>query len=206
MTPNATATPLLRRAMQADAMVSGGSGLLLGLLPGPLSALIGFSRPEYLVSVGLGLIAYAIWLIFSARRPDVNLWAGRAAVVLNGLWVVGSILLLLGAPGLFNTLGQWLVGIVAAIVADFAIIQYLGLRRAARAPVPAQDSQKTMPTAAPRLRGKTARRLAGWGASPPHLCPRRRQWHRTSVAWPRRDRRSRCRRYRSAHRQRRLGR
>lgn len=134
MTPNATATPLLRRAMQADALVSGVSGLLLALLPGSLGALIGFSRPEYLVLVGLGLIAYAIWLIFCARRREVNLWAGRAAVVLNGLWVAGSIALLLGAPGLFNTLGQWLIGIVAAVVADFAWVQYLGLRRSARAP------------------------------------------------------------------------
>jgi len=134
MTPNATATPLLRWAMQADALVSGVSGLLLALLPGALGAFIGFPRPEYLELVGLGLIAYAIWPIFSARRPEVNLWAGRTAVVLNGLWVAGSIALLLEAPGQFNTPGQWLVGIVAAVVADFALVQYVGLRRAARAP------------------------------------------------------------------------
>lgn len=137
MTTNATATPLLRRAMQADALVSGGSGLLLALLPGPLSALIGFSRPGFLLATGLGLIGYAIWLLFSARRPAVNLWMGRTAIALNVLWVAGSIILLLAVPELFNSLGHWLVGIVAAIVADFAIIQYLGLRRAARAPVAA---------------------------------------------------------------------
>ena len=137
MTSNATATPLLRRAMQADALVSGVSGLLLALLPWSLGALIGFSRPLFLLAVGLGLIAYALWLLFSARQPVVNLWAGRAAVVLNSLWVAGSIGLLLAAPELFNTLGLWLVGVVAAIVADFALIQYLGLRRAARAAIPA---------------------------------------------------------------------
>jgi hypothetical protein len=129
MTPNATATPLLRRAMQADALVSGGSGLLLTLVLGPLSALIGLPQPGFLLAIGLGLIGYAMWLLFSARRPAVNLWAGCTAVVLNLLWVAGSVVLLAAAPDHFNTLGQWLVGIVAVIVADFALAQYLGLRR-----------------------------------------------------------------------------
>ena len=132
MTGNATAAPLLRRAMQADAVVSWVSGLLLTLLPGPLSALIGFAEPDYLLAVGIGLIGYAAWLLFSARRPEVNLWAGRTAILLNVLWVVGSAALLLAVPGLFNSLGQWLVGLVALVVADFALVQYIGLRRAWR--------------------------------------------------------------------------
>ena len=85
MTGNATAAPLLRRAMLADAAVSGASGLLLTLLPGPISALIGFARPAYLLAVGIGLIGYAAWLLFSARRPDVNVWTGRTAIILNML-------------------------------------------------------------------------------------------------------------------------
>jgi len=132
MKGNATAAPLLRRAMQADALVSGAGGLLLTLLPGPISALIGFARPAYLLAVGIGLIGYAAWLLFSARRPDVNVWTGRTAIILNMLWVAGSVALLAADPGLFNTLGQWLVGIVAVLVADFALLQYLGLRRVAR--------------------------------------------------------------------------
>jgi hypothetical protein len=132
MTGNATAAPLLRRAMQADAVVSGASGLLLTLLPGPLSALVGFTEPDYLLAVGIGLIGYAAWLLFSARRPEVNLWAGRTAIILNILWVAGSVALLVADAGLFNTLGQWLVGIVAVLVADFALVQYLGLRHVGR--------------------------------------------------------------------------
>jgi hypothetical protein len=49
---------------------------------------------------------------------------------LNVLWVVGSAALLLAAPDLFNRLGQWLVALVALVVADFALVQYVGLRRA----------------------------------------------------------------------------
>ena len=132
MTGNATAAPLLRRAMQADAVVSGASGLLLTLLPGPLSALIGFAGPDYLLAVGIGLIGYAGWLLFSARRPEVNVWAGRLVIFLNLLWAAASAVLLLTEPGLFNGLGQWLVGLVALVVADFALVQYIGLRRARR--------------------------------------------------------------------------
>jgi hypothetical protein len=132
MTRNATAAPLLRRVMLADAVVSGVSGLLLTLLPGSLCALIGFAEPDYLLVVGIGLIGYAGWLLFSARRAEVDPWAGRTAILLNVLWVAGSATLLLGAPGLFNSLGQWLVGLVALLVADFAMVQYIGLRQAGR--------------------------------------------------------------------------
>jgi hypothetical protein len=132
MTGNATAAPLLRRAMQADAAMSGASGTLLTLLPGPLSVLIGFERPVYLLAVGVGLIGYAAWLLFSTRRPDVNIWAGRAVIFLNLLWVAASAVLLLAEPGLFNGPGQWLVGLVALAVADLALVQYIGLRRASR--------------------------------------------------------------------------
>jgi hypothetical protein len=136
MTGNATAAPLLRRAMQADALVSGVAGLLLTALPGALGGLLGFPRPGYLLTVGLGLLGYAAWLLYSARRPAVNLWAGRAAILLNILWVAASAMLLLVAPSLFNTAGQWLVGLVALAVADFAVVQYVGLRRASRGPRP----------------------------------------------------------------------
>jgi len=132
MTGNATAVPLLRRAMQADAVVSGASGLFMTLLPGPLSALIGFAEADYLLAVGIGLIGYAGWLLFSARRPEVNVWAGRLVIFLNLLWAAASAVLLLTEPGLFNGLGQWLVGLVALVVADFALVQYIGLRRAGR--------------------------------------------------------------------------
>lgn len=132
MTGNATATTLLRRAMQADALVSGAAGLSLMVVPGPLAGLIGFSRPEHLMAVGLGLLGYSAWLLYSARQPAINLWAGKAVVLLNVLWVIGSAVLLLGVPGLFNSLGQWLIGLVALIVADLALVQCIGLRRARR--------------------------------------------------------------------------
>jgi hypothetical protein len=137
MTGNATAAPLLRRAMLADAVASGTGGLLLTLLPGPLSTLIGFAEPVYLFAVGIGLIGYAVWLLFSGRRSEINLWAGRTVILLNVVWVAGSAVLLLTAPGLFNSLGQWLVGLVALAVADFALVQYIGLRRAGRSLVAA---------------------------------------------------------------------
>jgi hypothetical protein len=133
MTMNAIPAPLLRRAMQADALVSGVAGLLLAMLPGPLSGLTGLSKPLVLFFVGTGLVGYALWLIYCTRGPGVNLWAGRVTIALNAVWVAATVVLLLARPDLFNTLGQWLVGIVALVVADFALLQYFGLRRAVRA-------------------------------------------------------------------------
>ena len=45
------------------------------------------------------------------------------------LWVAGSILLLLGGWLPMSMGGMWAVGIVADIVAIFAILQYVGWRR-----------------------------------------------------------------------------
>jgi hypothetical protein len=132
MTMNATDRSLLRLAILADAGVTGAAGLALTLLPGPLAALIGFPWPGALQAVGAGLIAYALWLAFGARRPPVSAGLGWAVLSVNLFWVAGSAVLLLAAPGLFNTVGQWLVAIVAVAVADFALVQYLGLRRLRR--------------------------------------------------------------------------
>ena len=44
-------------------------------------------------------------------------------------WVIASALILLLAPDWFSATGDWIVAIVALMVDDFALFQYLGLRR-----------------------------------------------------------------------------
>ena len=54
------------------------------------------------------------------------------AVELDVVWVVGSAVLLVTKALPFTPVGVWAVAIVADIVAIFAIVQYLGLRRMSR--------------------------------------------------------------------------
>jgi hypothetical protein len=119
---------MLRRVMLADGVVSGSTGLLLALAAGPLADLLGL--PGTLLRLaGIGLIPFAALVIVLATRATLSRLAVWDLIALNLLWVAGSLVLLLSgwvdptAVGVAFTLAQ------ALIVAAFAELQYIGLRR-----------------------------------------------------------------------------
>ncbi len=121
---------LLRRALLGNALFSGLSGLVLLVGFAPVGRLVGFELPWLYVALGMGLVLFALGLIRSARRPQINRAEARAASLMDAAWVLGSVALLL-VPGLPLTMaGRWLIGLVADVVALFALLQWLGLRRA----------------------------------------------------------------------------
>jgi hypothetical protein len=120
----------LRRILLADGIVCGAFGVLLAFGSSPLSDLLGM--PTLLLRlVGSGLPLYAIALILLATRTTVRRDLAWGVVGLNLLWAVASAALLLTgwlaptALGVVFTLAQ------AILVAAFADIQYLALRRSA---------------------------------------------------------------------------
>ena len=123
-----SSNPLLRRALLVDAIASGSMGLAFSIASRPLSELLGFPAPA-LFWVGLFLVAFAGFLIWLARRPQVSRPLVAAIVAGNLLWVVGSLALL--PAGLVELTGLG-VGVVlgqAAAVAVFAAVEYGGLRQ-----------------------------------------------------------------------------
>ena len=50
-------------------------------------------------------------------------------IVLDVLWVVASAVLLFSHVVPLTTAGKWMVGILADVVALFAIFEYVGLRK-----------------------------------------------------------------------------
>jgi hypothetical protein len=119
---------MLPLALRLDAVVSGANGVvylaaaplleeLLGLPAGPMRAVGGFFL----------LFAVGVWVV--ASRTPVDVRAAAAVVVLNELWVVGSLLVAvtgLGSPTAVGTV--WIV-LQAGVVAGFAALQTVGLRR-----------------------------------------------------------------------------
>lgn len=99
---------------------------------GPLTALLGLDIPLLLRILGVGLVFYAAGLGWVARQARVNRSLATAAVLLDALWVVGSAFVL-GAALVgripLTTAGAWLIGIVAGLVALFAVLQARALRR-----------------------------------------------------------------------------
>lgn len=133
MTATITRTPasgadLLRNVLVADGVVTGTTALLLAAAAGPLGDL--FDLPVTLLRVaGLVLIPYAALVLGLGVRGTTSKPLVRLLIAANLLWIVASVGLLMtgwvdpSGVGIAFTLLQ------AAVVAAFADLQYLGLRR-----------------------------------------------------------------------------
>ncbi|HET9222133.1 MAG TPA: hypothetical protein VFO07_06500 [Roseiflexaceae bacterium] len=122
---------LLRRTIQADAVFTLLGGLLLAIDAGPIAALIGLPDPGILTALGLLCVGYSALLFLAARRSPIDRGQARAFMLADVAWVVASAAILLGGWAPLNTSGVWSVLIVADIVAVFAALKYVGLRRLA---------------------------------------------------------------------------
>lgn len=123
---------LLRWALGANAGFSGLSGLVLLLAAGPVGEWLGVTEPWILRGIGGGLVAYAVWLAALTREETPRRSLVVTASLADFAWVAGSVLLLVAGPQLLTPPGRWAVAIVAVVVADFGVVQLLGLWREAR--------------------------------------------------------------------------
>lgn len=114
---------LLRRALRANAGFSGISGLISLLAANALTELT--SIPDTLVFLVLGvmLLIYAADLFWITSREKINIAFGITAVVLDVIWVIGSVVLLLGNFLPLTTAGKWSILILAEVVSIFALVQ-----------------------------------------------------------------------------------
>ncbi len=113
----------------ANAIFSGITGATLVAGYARIGVSMGLDRPALLPGLGLALLLFAGGLVLLARQPTI----GRTwTLVVSGAdvaWVVASGVLLLIGPEPLTITGKWLIGIVADIVAVFAVLQLWGLRR-----------------------------------------------------------------------------
>ena len=124
---------LLRNTLLANAGLSGVVGLILIAASDSMAGLLGPGIPASLLFVdGFVLLGFAIAVALIARESQPNPAWASGVIALDVLWVIGSVVLLAAFPGLFSSLGFWLIAAQAAIVADFALLQYLGLRNLTR--------------------------------------------------------------------------
>lgn len=118
----------LRRAIQADAVFSGVSALLLVSAAGMLAPFL--NLPEALLrEAGLFLIAYTALVGWLGTRQSMP----KALVVIviagNAAWTLASIALLFSGAVTPNLLGETFVAVQAIVTGAFAELQYIGLRK-----------------------------------------------------------------------------
>jgi hypothetical protein len=121
---------LLKKALTGNAVFSLVSGLVIVFANRWLINFLGLSTS---VSLGLGaigvsLIVYAVLLWLSTLRPHIRISNAWLAVVMDVFWVLGSCATVMVVP--FSAAGKWTVIVVADLVLLFAILQWLGIRRA----------------------------------------------------------------------------
>ena len=121
---------LLRRALLADAAVSGANAALMvggaGLLAPWLGLPAGMLQPA-----GLALLPYAALLLWLALRPLVPRAAVVFVIACNLLWAIDCLLLLATSWVAPAPLGQAYVVVHIVAVLGFAALQWTGLQRSA---------------------------------------------------------------------------
>jgi hypothetical protein len=122
----------LRRAIQADAVFSGASAVLLTLGAGALAPLL--NLPEALLSeTGLFLIAYTALVGWLGTRQVMPKALVVVVIAGNAAWAVASIALLFSGTVTPNLLGEAFVVIQAIVVGALGELQYVGWRRSSDA-------------------------------------------------------------------------
>jgi hypothetical protein len=122
----------LRTVLLADAIASGATGLLMIAGAGLLDGLLGLPV-ALLREAGLVLIPYVAFVAWVGTREVISRSAVQAIIVLNVLWVTGSIGLLVSGWVAPTMLGTAFVIAQGAVVAVLAELQFIGLRRGAAA-------------------------------------------------------------------------
>ncbi len=127
-------TPLLRKALLADAAASGGTGVAMAMLATTLAGLLRVPA-GLLFWAGIVLLPYAAALVFLATRDELPHWTVRAVIAVNALWAFDCIaLVVLARLGTLPSVDPNLVGVCflvmqALVVGGFAELQLVALRR-----------------------------------------------------------------------------
>lgn len=132
MTTTNDSSRWLRLALRANAAFSTLSAAVFLAAAAPIAAFLGIlSVPQVLV-LGVQLALFAAWLFWLSQRPAIPPWQVRLIIALDVLWVVGSFQTILAPPPQLTGGGKWAIGMVADLVALFALLQFMGLRRIRR--------------------------------------------------------------------------
>ena len=124
-----TITPFLRNVLKADAAFSA-VGAVLMAAGAPIVAPLTGLPPTLLIGAGLALVPWVALLVYIVRQPGVSRLVMIDVIAVNALWAAVSVGLLVSGMIAPNALGAAFVLAQALVVAVFAELQFVGMRRA----------------------------------------------------------------------------
>ena len=135
----------LRKALLANAAFSTLCGIAMLAAPESLSRLVGLGDPRELRDLGASLLVFAVFLTVTATRRRLRAWAAGIFTAMDIAWVVGTAALLIARPEVLNATGKVAAVVVALVVADFAVLQIIGIRRLTRGGQERDDGRAVQP-------------------------------------------------------------
>lgn len=126
-------SPLLRRALVADALLSAVAGLVMTFGASVLQDLLALPA-LLLLSAGVALFPWAGFLLWLARKPLVPRAAVWTVIGINAVWIAESAWVSLGGSFAPNGLGHAFIAAQALAVLVLLELQFVGLRRSNFAP------------------------------------------------------------------------
>jgi hypothetical protein len=123
---------LLRKVLLVNATATGASGVAF-LAVGHVFAPVFGLAPAVLWVLGAGFLAFAAHLWHTARKPVLTRADGLYFAVADTAYVLATVLVLVAFPTLLSTAGRIVFGLLADVVAVFAIAEFIGARRLSRA-------------------------------------------------------------------------
>ena len=132
----ASSDRLLRRTLWGNAAFSVISGAGLAIFAGPFAraatdapvSVMGLDLAILFELLGVGVVAFGALCAWIASRETLPQGLARLIFAADIAWVAGSALVL-ALPASWTTAGIAGIVVLALIVADLAILEYLGLRR-----------------------------------------------------------------------------
>jgi hypothetical protein len=127
---------LLRCTLWGNAAFSVISGAALAVFAGPFAraatdapvSVLGLDLAILFGLLGVGVVAFGALCAWIASRSELPQGLARFIFAADIAWVAGSVLVL-ALPASWTTAGIAGIVVLAAIVADLAILEYLGLRK-----------------------------------------------------------------------------
>lgn len=127
---------LLRRTLWGNAAFSVVSGAMLAVLAGPFAraatdapvSVLGLDLAILFELLGVGVVAFGALCAWIASRAELPQGLARFIFAADIAWVAGSVLVL-ALPASWTMAGIAGIVVLALIVADLAILEYLGLRK-----------------------------------------------------------------------------
>lgn len=121
---------LLRRALRGNSIFSIVSGLLITFGAAPIASLMGIADASLILTImGVGILGFAAFLWTMTAKPALNRKLAIAVFIMDAAWVIASLMILVMNAFSLSTEGRWTILIVADIVAVFAVLEFVGLRR-----------------------------------------------------------------------------